>query len=118
MSAIMDPCATRLSRTLRIEDSCGLHARPAALFVKAVKAFQAEILVRCGDGSASGKSILSLMVLGARPGDVLTIIAEGPDAAAALQALDQLFQRQPIMRSVNCERVMLEPKASYPFSAS
>jgi len=42
---------------------------------------------------------LALMVLGARPGDVLTVIAEGPDAAAAMQALDHLFQRQPIMQN-------------------
>ncbi|MFH1477461.1 MAG: HPr family phosphocarrier protein [Verrucomicrobiota bacterium] len=89
---------------LKIEDSHGLHARPAALFVKAVKPFQAEIMVQCGEGSANGKSVLSLMVLGARVGDVLTVIAEGPDAADALQALDCLFQQQPFMRSAIHER--------------
>jgi phosphotransferase system HPr (HPr) family protein len=95
MNTTMDLSTTRLSRTIQIEDFHGLHARPAALFVKAVTPFQVEIVVRRGEDSASGKSILSLMILGARPGDVLTVIAEGPDAAAAMQALDHLFQRQP-----------------------
>jgi phosphotransferase system HPr (HPr) family protein len=85
----------RMTRTLQIDDIHGLHARPAALFVKAVDRFQADIIVRCGECSASGKSVLSLLILGVRPGDVLTVIAEGPDAAAAMQALDYLFQRQP-----------------------
>ena len=99
INTTMELCAPRMTRMLRIEDFHGLHARPAALFVKAVKPFQAEIMVQCGEGSANGKSILSLMVLGAQAGDTLTIIAEGPDAAAALQALDCLFQRQPFMRN-------------------
>lgn len=95
MNSAIAPSATRMTRTLQIDDIHGLHARPAALFVNAVNPFQADIVVRCGECSASGKSILSLLVLGARPGDMLTVIAEGPDAAAAVQALDRLFQRQP-----------------------
>ena len=97
INTTMELCVPRMTRMLRIEDSHGLHARPAALFVKAVKPFQAEIMVQCGEGSANGKSVLSLMILGVRAGDMLTVIAEGPDAAAALQALDCLSQRQPIM---------------------
>ena len=75
-------------------------------------------MVRCGEGSASGKSVLSLVVLGARSGDVLTVIAEGPDAAAAVQALDHLFERQSMMRSINCNCAILDSNAIFPVSVS
>ncbi len=72
----------------------GLHARPAAQFVKAAKAYSSNIKVIKGDTEANAKSSLSLMSLGARHGDKLTIRAEGEDEEAAAEALVELVSRE------------------------
>ena len=68
----------------------GLHARPAAQFVKTAKRFSSEILVLKGERQANAKSSLKIMTLGARKGDTLTIRAEGDDAQEAVDALVEL----------------------------
>lgn len=70
----------------------GLHARAAAKFVKLAGEFEAEIKVTATGGLAgaaivSGRSIMGLMMLGAAPGSILHISAEGSDGASALVAL-------------------------------
>ena len=69
----------------------GLHARPAAQFVKAAKAYSSDIRVIKGDTEANAKSSLNLMTLGATHGDKLTIRAEGEDEEAAADALAELL---------------------------
>jgi phosphotransferase system HPr (HPr) family protein len=69
----------------------GLHARPAAQFVKTAKRFSSEILVLKGERQANAKSSLKIMTLGARKGDTLTIRAEGDDAQEAVDALAKLI---------------------------
>jgi phosphocarrier protein HPr len=69
----------------------GLHARPAAQFVKTAKQFSSEILVLKGERQANAKSSLKIMTLGARKGDTLTIRAEGDDAQEAVDALVELI---------------------------
>ena len=69
----------------------GLHARPAAQFVKTAKRFSAKIVVVKGEREANAKSSLKLMTLGARKGDTLTIRAEGDDAEEAVDALVELI---------------------------
>ncbi len=69
----------------------GLHARPAAQFVKTAKRFSSEILVLKGERQANAKSSLKIMTLGARKGDTLTIRAEGDDAQEAVDALVELI---------------------------
>ena len=64
-----------------------LHARPAALFVKAAMGFDARIEVTAGDKVADGKSLLSVLALGARGGTALRLRADGDDAGIALNAL-------------------------------
>ncbi len=73
-----------------IQNPTGLHARPAAAFVETAKRFQAAIRVRHGETVADGKSLLSLLQLGVSSGATVTISAQGPDAAAALAALQTL----------------------------
>jgi len=70
----------------------GLHARPATVFVRLAKQFQATIRVRLGERVADGKSLLSLLQLGADCGTTLHLSAEGPDAAAALNTLREAIQ--------------------------
>jgi phosphotransferase system HPr (HPr) family protein len=68
----------------------GLHARPAAQFVKTAKQFSSDIVVVKGGREANAKSSLKIMTLGARKGDKVTIRAEGDDAEEAVEALTQL----------------------------
>ncbi len=80
---------------VRVRNRLGLHARPAAQFVATASRFQARIHVRNvtrGTGPADAKSINQIATLGVRQGDEIAITAEGPDAAAALQALVDLVE--------------------------
>lgn len=69
----------------------GLHARPAALFVKTAKQFSSEIVVAKGDKEANAKSPLKIMTLAAKKGDRISIRAEGDDAEEAVDALVELI---------------------------
>ncbi|HEY3437214.1 MAG TPA: HPr family phosphocarrier protein [Actinotalea sp.] len=67
----------------------GLHARPAALFVQLAGSLPAPVTVRKDGGtSASARSILAVMALGARGGDEVVIAAEGEGAEESLDALE------------------------------
>jgi len=68
----------------------GIHARPAALFVKKAGEFEAEVFVSLGDLSVNGKSIMGVMMLAAEAGAQLTIKADGPDEKRAVEALVEL----------------------------
>jgi phosphocarrier protein len=78
---------TALRRTLVITNQRGLHARAAAKFVKTVGAFDAEVSVRKDDTEVSGLSIMGLMMLAAGQGCEIELIASGPEAAEAIEAI-------------------------------
>jgi phosphocarrier protein len=80
-----------LQRTVTVVNKLGLHARPAAKVAQTASRFTAEVRLRYGDLMANAKSILGVMALAVRCGDVLTLEADGPDAQAALEALAELF---------------------------
>ena len=71
----------------------GLHARPAGEFVALAGSFEARIEVGSGDEWVDGRSILSLLSLGARRGTELRLRVEGADAAEAMRALGALLER-------------------------
>ena len=73
-----------------ITHEVGLHARPAALFVKTAGQYKSDITVSCGSRSANAKSILSVLTLGAHKDSEIEIKAEGEDADEALAALKEL----------------------------
>ncbi|OXM67786.1 dihydroxyacetone kinase phosphoryl donor subunit DhaM [Amycolatopsis vastitatis] len=75
---------------LELRNDVGLHARPAALLVRALSEFDAEVTVRLGDQEADGHSVLALMSLGARQGDRIRVRARGPQASAALDKAKEL----------------------------
>ena len=77
---------------LVIENQSGLHARPAAEFVKIANNFSAEITVTKDGDSVNGKSIMGLMTLAAARGTKLVIQVEGDDAAAAVDAIQSLAE--------------------------
>ena len=72
---------------VRLRGSAGLHARPATVFAEIAARFEAEIKVRSADRTANGKALSSLLTLGAGGGTSLCLLATGPDAEAALDAL-------------------------------
>lgn len=72
----------------------GLHARPAAEFVKKAKSYSSDIKVIKDGKEANAKSSLNLMSLGAKQGDELTIRAEGEDEEAAAEALLELISQE------------------------
>ena len=71
----------------------GLHARPAAQFVKTAKRFTSEIVVIKGEREANAKSSLKIMSLGAKQGDEIIIRAEGDDAEEAVETLVELISK-------------------------
>ena len=82
-----------VERRVTIVNELGLHARPAAAFVKIAGAFRAEISVERDDMVVNGKSIMGVMTLAAEPGSELLIRAEGDDAQAAADALADLVAK-------------------------
>ncbi len=77
-------------RTLYIRNKLGLHARASARFVSTASRFGATIMLGRGDIEVNGKSIMGIMMLAAAKGTELTLRAEGEDAEAALNALEDL----------------------------
>ena len=77
-------------RELSIINKRGLHARASAKFVQTVERFDAEVLVTRAGETVSGTSIMGLMMLAAAPGTTIFVEASGPEAQAAVDALDAL----------------------------
>ncbi|MGH7590232.1 MAG: HPr family phosphocarrier protein [Gemmatimonadales bacterium] len=82
-----------ISRDAPIINPLGLHARPAAQFVKLASTFESEIEVHKDGLSINGKSIMGVMMLAAECGSTITIMATGVDEEAAVDALLALVAR-------------------------
>ncbi len=83
-----------LERKVRLLNRHGLHARPAAEFVKLANQFQASIRI-CKDGQAvNGKSIIEILLLAAEHGSELVLSADGQDAERALEHLETLIRNR------------------------
>ncbi len=72
----------------------GIHARPAALLVKTAAPFASEIMLEKNGVKVNAKSIMGLLTLEGNHGAKMKIHATGPDAAAAMAALVELFARK------------------------
>jgi phosphocarrier protein HPr len=81
-------------RILTIRNRAGMHARPAALLVKTASAFKSQIHIEKDGERINGKSIMGVITLGATYNSQLKVIADGPDEAAALDALERLFENR------------------------
>ena len=79
-----------IEREVRIINSLGLHARPAAQIVRLAATFAAHIEVEKDGLAVNAKSIMGVMMLAAESGSALRIRAEGDDEAAAVAALADL----------------------------
>ncbi len=81
-------------RDLTIINRFGIHARPAALFVKTAGQFSSDILVEKDGAVVSGKSIMGLLTIEGSKGAVLRVTATGTDADEALDALEELVKQK------------------------
>jgi phosphocarrier protein HPr len=84
------PASRFLVRDMKVVNQLGLHARPAALFVKAASRFESDITVEKDGNKVSGKSIMGLMTLEVGMGSVMRVAADGVDAEEALDELKHL----------------------------
>src|SRR5213596_3052258 len=81
----------KIEKQVPIVNRLGLHARPAAMFVRVASRYRSEIWVAKEDEEVNGKSIMGLMMLAAGQGSKLRIRCEGPDADKALEELEELI---------------------------
>src|SRR5256884_1599508 len=86
--------ASIMTKDFHVANKLGIHARPAALFVKTANRFTCDIFVEKDGEKVNGKSIMGLMMLAAGPGSKLTVHAEGQDASQALSELETLLKRK------------------------
>ena len=94
MSAKKATDAEFLTKEVTVLNKSGIHARPAALFVKTANRFGSDIFVEKDGEKINGKSIMGLMMLAAGPGSKVTLHVKGADADAALAELEALVQRK------------------------
>ena len=94
MSAKKLPDGAFLTKELTIANKLGVHARPAALFVKTANRFACEIFVEKDGEKINGKSIMGLMMLAAGPGSKLMLHVKGADASQAIVELEALVNRK------------------------
>lgn len=81
-------------QTIQIRNKYGLHARPAAEFVKLASRFRSDVYVRKEDLEVNGKSIMGMMMLAAECGAEITIRAQGEDATNAVEELVALVNNR------------------------
>lgn len=83
-----------LRKKLTIRNRQGLHARPAALFVRLASKFDSDITVCRGREKVSGKSIMGILMLGCEKGSQIELVVEGKDAHRALEELTHLMTKE------------------------
>ncbi len=81
------------SKEIVVRCESGLHNKQATYFVQKANEFSCSIYVECGSRKMNAKSLLGIMSLGVITGTTVTLIAEGPDAQAAVEALEALLAR-------------------------
>ncbi len=80
-----------LQKEFTIQNKMGMHARPAAQFVRCASKYQCDIWVEKDEEPVNGKSIMGLMMLAAGKGETIKVTAEGNDADAAMLEIEGLI---------------------------
>jgi phosphocarrier protein HPr len=83
-----------LEHDLVVSNKLGLHARASAKLVQLLQGYKSQAWLRCRGREINAKSIMGVMMLAAGIGTPVTLKVEGPDEAAALAALVDLFERK------------------------
>ena len=84
----------KVHKDMVVQNKMGIHARPAAMFVKTANRYACNVMVEKDGEVVNGKSIMGLMMLAAGPGSKLRIECEGQDASQAVLELEQLLKRK------------------------
>jgi phosphocarrier protein len=84
----------KIEKEITIINRLGLHARPAAMFVRIASRYRSEIWVEKEGEQINGKSIMGLMMLAAGQGSKLLIRCEGADAEKAMEEIEELIQNK------------------------
>src|SRR5271154_3700037 len=82
------------TKELTVVNKLGIHARPAAMFVKIANRFACDIFVEKDGEKINGKSIMGLMMLAAGPGSKLILHVKGADALTAIAEIEALVKRK------------------------
>lgn len=80
-----------LVKDFKVMNEYGIHARPAALLVKAAGRFECDIFMEKDGNKVSCKSIMGLMTIEGYPGSTMTVTTSGEDAQEAMDAIEELF---------------------------
>ena len=81
-----------ISRNVTIQNSVGLHARPATFFIQKANSYNSSIWVEKEDRRVNAKSLLGVLSLGIVKGMTITLIADGTDEEEALAGLTDLIE--------------------------
>jgi phosphocarrier protein HPr len=84
----------KIEKEIAIINRLGLHARPAAMFVRISSRYRCEVWVSKEGEEVNGKSIMGLMMLAAGQGSKLTIQCEGADADKVMEELEELIRKK------------------------
>lgn len=79
-------------RKVELKNPEGLHARPAAIFVKVANRYESELDIQSDERTVNGKSIIGIMSLGAFQGEEITLITRGSDEKEMADALAKLIE--------------------------
>ena len=82
------------TQEVTVNNEVGLHARPATYFIQKANEFKSGICLLKKERRVNAKSLLGVLSLGIVKGTTITLIADGPDAKEAVEALAQLVDNQ------------------------
>ncbi|MBU4485616.1 MAG: HPr family phosphocarrier protein [Candidatus Delongbacteria bacterium] len=83
-----------LIENIKIINSLGLHARPAAQLVKITSRSDCEVFISRDDMEVNAKSIMGVMMLAAEQGSTLTVKCDGPDESDCMNDLKELIKNK------------------------
>ncbi|MGL4714074.1 MAG: HPr family phosphocarrier protein, partial [Shewanella sp.] len=105
------------SAPIAVINPTGIHARPAAAIVTAIKPFECDVMIDKGGKQANARSVVGLMGLDIAFGDQVVILAKGKDQQAAMTALSDAIQAGLGEDGADAKRAVKEPKSDFdPFS--
>lgn len=81
-----------ITREVTVRNSVGLHARPATFFIQKANTYKSSIWVEKEERRVNAKSLLGILSMGVTEGTTITLIADGPDEAAALKGLADMIE--------------------------
>ncbi|NLK39727.1 MAG: HPr family phosphocarrier protein [Clostridiales bacterium] len=81
------------SRRVTIQNSVGLHARPATFFIQKANSYKSSIWLEKDDRRVNAKSLLGVLSMGIVKGTTVTLFADGPDEDQALEGLADLIDK-------------------------